>query len=30
MRNLLDKSSIAQCLDEGRLTGSLHFPDAAN
>ena len=26
MRNLLDKASVAQSLDEGRLTGSLRFP----
>jgi hypothetical protein len=29
MRNLLEDSSVAQCLDDGRLTGSLRFPDAA-
>jgi hypothetical protein len=26
MRNLLDKSSVAQSLDGDRLMGSLHFP----
>jgi hypothetical protein len=28
MRNPLDKSSAAQSLDENRLKGSLHFPEA--
>jgi len=28
MRNPLDKSSVAQILDEDRLMGSLHFPEA--
>jgi hypothetical protein len=27
MRNLLEKSSVAQSLDRNRLTGSLQIPD---